>query len=31
MSMLDAELDASTGEEMDAAGHPACTPSADRH
>ena len=30
MSMLDAELDASTGEEMDTTGHPAHTPSADR-
>ena len=30
MSALDAELDASTGEEMDAIGCPAHTPSADR-
>ena len=30
-SALDAELDASTGDEMDATGHPACMPSADRH
>ena len=30
-SMVDAELDASTGEEMDATGRPARTPSADRH
>ena len=29
-SMLDAELDASTGEEMDTTRHPACKPSADR-
>ena len=29
-SMLDAELDASMGEETDATGHPACTHSADR-
>ena len=31
MSALDAELDASTGEETDATGHPAHMPSADRH
>ena len=30
-SVLDAELDASTGEETDASGHPAWTPSAERH
>ena len=30
-SMVDAELDASTGEEMDATGHPGHMPSADRH
>ena len=29
-STLDAELDTSTGEEMDASGHPARTPSAER-
>ena len=29
-SALDAELDASTGEEMDASGHPAQSPSAER-
>ena len=29
--MVDTELDASTGEETDATGHPARTPSADRH
>ena len=29
-SALDAELNASTGEETDATGFPACTPSADR-
>ena len=29
-STLDAELDASTGKEMDTTGHPARTPSADR-
>ena len=29
-STLDAELDASTGEETDASGHPARTPSAER-
>ena len=31
MSALDAKLNPSTGEEMDATGHPAHTPSADRH
>ena len=30
MSELDAKLNASTGEEMDATGHPARMPSADR-
>ena len=30
-SALDAKLDASTGEEMDASGHPARTPLAERH
>ena len=30
-STLDVELDASMGEETDATGLPACTPSADRH
>ena len=30
-SALDAELDASTGEEMDASGHPAQLPSAEQH
>ena len=30
-SALDAELDTSTGEEMDASGHPAQAPSAERH
>ena len=29
-SAVDAELDASTGEETDATGHPGCMPSADR-
>ena len=29
-SVLDTKLDASTGEEMDTTGHPACMPSADR-
>ena len=28
---LEAELNASMGEETDATGHPACMPSADRH
>ena len=31
MSVVDAELDASTGEETDTTGHPGRTPSADRH
>ena len=30
-SALDAELNASMGDEMDATGRPACMPSADRH
>ena len=30
-SILDAELDVSMGEETDATGHPAHTPSAERH